>query len=212
MKKLLLLLTLVISLVFCFTASTMAAAETANVYVDTMIGGAVDDPFYGDGDAHETYIGFELPLDQFKLDFELQTGKWDLDRNENDDFDGFEIKGGYQLLNDRDLQLYATLSDFYRKFDSDQEFSGILVGVDVVSNLTQKVNVQGSLGVSLTGKFKQNGPDSDASLLHFKAKLNYLITKEVSASLGYRYYGFDLDNLDQEVKSKGLTLGVNFKF
>ena len=43
MKKLL-LLALVISLLLCFAAITMAAAEKANVYVDTMIGGTVDDP------------------------------------------------------------------------------------------------------------------------------------------------------------------------
>jgi opacity protein-like surface antigen len=214
-KKLLLLPALVISLTLCFTTITMAAVETPTVYVDTMISGTVDDSdILGDGDAHETYIGFELPVDKFKINLELLTGRWDQDGYDNNDLSGYDLKGGYQIIKDQDLQLYATLSNYSRELDSDQQFSGILLGADAVCNLSKKMNVEGSVGFSVSGKYEE--PDNhyyeNASLLHFKAKLNYLITKEVSASLGYRYYGFKLDHSDVEVNSKGLTLGVNLKF
>jgi opacity protein-like surface antigen len=194
--------------------SSVVSTQAASVYVDTMVGGTVDDPNgYGDGDAHDTYIGFELPVDKFKFNVELLTGDWDQDYNPDDDFSGYDIKGGYQIVNNPDLKLYATLSRYQRDFDdSDQKFSGTLIGMDAICNLSKKTNIEGDIGVSLTGKFEQYGFHQDADLLNFKVKLNYLLTKDVIASLGYRYYQFKMDDLDQEVKAEGLTMGVGFKF
>lgn len=194
--------------------SSVVSTQAASVYVDTMVGGTVEDPDgYGDGDAHDTYIGFELPVDKLKLNLELLTGNWDQNKNADDDFSGYDIKGGYQIIKNSDLQLYATLSGYQRDFDdSDQTFSGVLIGVDAISNLSKKVNVEGDIGVSLTGKFEQYGTHHNADLLNLKVKLNYLLTKDVYASLGYRYYQFKINGLDQEVKAKGLTLGAGFKF
>jgi opacity protein-like surface antigen len=200
-----------VTLVFGITASSLAA-EKGSIYVDTMIGGTVDVPnnLGGDGDAQETYIGFELPVEQFKFNLELQKGTWD--QNDSNDFNGYEIKGGYQFLNNHDLKLYATLSDFYRKFDSDQEFSGILLGADAVYALTKEITAEGSLAVSVSGKYREPGYHEDANLLLLKAKLNYLLSQNVYATLGYRYYGANLEDSDVDIKSKGLTFGVNFKF
>ncbi|HBE78655.1 MAG TPA: hypothetical protein DDW65_12900 [Firmicutes bacterium] len=76
-------------------------------------------------------MGIQVPSNKFKLNFELQTGSWDQDPGDND-FDGYEIKGGYQILHVRNWQLYATLADYYRKFDSDQTIKGVLLGADAV--------------------------------------------------------------------------------
>ena len=213
MKKIPLLLLLVTSLILCMAATT-PAADTGRVYVDTMIGGTVKNDDLGlDGDANETYIGFELPVDKFKLNLELLTGNWEREAGDLD-LKGYEIKGGYQVLKNKDLQMYITLSDYNRESNDypKPEFSGILLGADVISNLSPKINVEGSLGFSLSGKYEDDIGDEDANLLLFKAKLNYMITKDVYASVGYRYYGFDVDHFDEDVKSKGLTLGVGFKF
>lgn len=208
MKKLLLVLFMSCLMVL----GSAVSASATGVYADFMIGGKVEDDWYGDGDANDTYIGIDLPIDEFLINLELLTGDWDQRGNRNDDFSGYDLKGGYRILNDRDLRMYLTLSSYHRDFkDSGQEFSGILLGADAIANLSKKATLQGSIGFSLSGRFEQDGYHHDADLLNLKLKLNYLLAKDIYASLGYRYYGFKIDDLDQEVKAKGLTLGVNFK-
>jgi hypothetical protein len=207
MNKLLLLPVLVLCLLFSIAANALAA-DAPNLYVDTMFYGRVDgDNRIGDDDAQETYVGIQLPMNKLKLNFELQTGSWDQDPGDND-FDGYEIKGGYPILRARNLQLYATFSDYYRKFDSDQTAKGVLLGADAVYNLSNKTNLEGSIGFTSFGRCA----DQDASLLSLKAKVNYELAKDVYVSLGHRFYGFYLDNSDDEIRASGLTLGVNFKF
>ncbi len=199
-KKILLVLSLVCGILL--GSALITPAES--LYLDTMINGSMESP-QGDGDAQETYIGFEYPIDKFKLNGELLFGSWD--GNDND-FNGYELKGGYRIYQDQNNQLYLTVAGYNRELDdTNQTITGILIGADGVIALSQKLSAEGSIGYSLNGEIE----DNDANLLNLKLKLNYLLTNDLSAAVGYRYYGCDPKH-GGDYNSSGLTLGIDFKF
>ena len=130
--------------------------------------------------------------------------------------ESYELKGGYRFIEADAFQLYGNLS--YYKENKDRKnanYAACILGVDGIYDFNQNLNVDGTVGVSVNGKYKADpNIDIDGDLVQFKVKLNYLFIDNIGASLGYRYYGLKekFNSGEHWEKHKAFTLGLSYNF
>ncbi|MGE5605635.1 MAG: hypothetical protein ACM3YE_08090 [Bacteroidota bacterium] len=211
MKKSLLFLLSFIAAMTLVAGPSMAAS----VYFDPMVGGsrAIEiDPFSIKGDADQYIVGLEIPVDKFILGFEYfqgtLAGQPDLGI-EATDFDGYELKGGFNLLNNSVLKMDLIANQFKQDFQSPEvKAEGTLVGADLSYKFSDKTYFKGSLGQSINAEYD----GSDASILNYRFKLIYMFNRNISIAAGYRYYSIDVENpfYNQKYVTSGPVLSLSY--
>jgi hypothetical protein len=138
-------------------------------------------------------------------------------------------KCGYALF--ADGQSYLALTAGYHQTKSDSavdRFSGVLVGLTAVNNLSEKSRLEGSLGYSLSGTCKFQDPDTgvatekDTDILLFQVKYSYFFTENFGLGIGYQLTQHkyntivnvlgEMMDMNIKVTNSGPTVGVTYRF
>ena len=215
MKK---IMALILSLMMLLGLTSVSMAST--IYMDVMSGGEYENKSYYN-DLSQIGIGFEVPLDDVTLSGIFTSGT----REGYYDYDtsSFLLKGGYALVNDRQLRLDVTAglynreSDFYYEDFYTESYYSLMVGFDAKLKLDKKAWIDFSYAFGLTPKYDLEddfgyiGTRDLDSISLLNCKLNLLLTREFGVSLGYTSETIDFKNIGKETYS-GLTMGAFFKF
>ncbi len=213
MKKLLLVVTL-LTIAFSLTASPSMAAV---IYFEPMIGGSRTieiDPYSVKGDATQQIIGLEIPVDKFKVGIEYFEGTLESHEElgiEESDFDGFELKGGFNMINNPELKIDLIASEFSQDFQNPEvEVDGTLVGADLTYKFSNKTFFNGSVNKSVKAEYD----GLEASILNYRFKLIQMLSRNISLAAGYRYYTIDAENwlYDQKLTISGPVISVAYSF
>lgn len=211
MKK---VLVLVLALILTLGLASVSMAST--VYLDVMADGKVDDGTVYD--LSQTSIGLDMPQDEFKFGFDYSNGTIDINSYDVDTF-SFFLKGGYALIDDKQLRLDVTAGYYDRDLDFNNglELSSysFMLGFDAKLNLDKKAWLDFSYSFALAPEVKlstPNGSDSGDldSISLLNCKFNFLLTNEFGGSFGYR--SETLEGGSDEMTFSGFTLGVFYKF
>lgn len=187
----------------------------SNTQVNNVLGGYV--------------LGIEYPLNSFKIGAELGKGNVkDNSSGSSADLSLTNLKAGYRLVTQDKFKLDGTLSLLNistQLSGGGESFSGNMLGVDGVYNITPKAILEGSVGYSLLGASMKNGIYAldHPSLWEYKIKLNLFIAKKVNATIGYQSYRYsgrlsiyndpsNYINLNTNTSFTGLTFGLIYKF
>jgi hypothetical protein len=205
----------------------------STVYLDVLTGGNAD-VYTTSNDLSQISLGLDLPLDEFKFTCNLTSGsindylaynsyRYDIDTA------SILVKGGYALINDRQLRLDVTGGFYNRTIDWDyletdryydkietESFYSLTVGLDAKLKLDRKAWIDFSYSFGLNPQVEteyylySTTSDLDSiSLLNLK--FNYLFTPEFGASLGYNCETIDYEGSYKD-KYSGLTVGAFFRF
>lgn len=213
MKKILVTLFLVSSLVFSFAASAMADSVYVDGFVESKSDWQLEDIGDGDDDNLSGFVlggnfsGDRVTLGLEYLDRTLKTAYGDMDT------DTVYIKGGFTLFANDANNVAVTLG--YDKLDfsdSSLEYNGIILGINGTFNLSENSRLEGSLGYSVSGTCESDILDEDITILLLNAKYSYFFTDCIGASVGYRFEQYEFDDLDLKTTFSGPTVGLTFKF
>lgn len=220
MKKLWFVFVLSICLVLVFSMSALAGTNSVTAYIDayglgTWTRGSdinVDD----DGSLNGIFVGADISIHKFKLGFEYE----DSSPQKGDSFIMYDyttsiLKSGFQVCGKDKIKVDLTLSHYEKEVAvSKATVSGILVGVDGLWNINNRMFLQGSLGMSLNGKYELNSDDEDALIMVEKVKFNYMFTDNFGMGFGFRFNSILLesDYDDLVLDTGGLTIGATVRF
>jgi hypothetical protein len=205
------------------------AAMASTVYMDVWNGGEIEQNYYSNTtDVSQIVLGFDVPMDEFKLSCNLTTGSIDgYNRNYHyydADTSSIFVKGGYALINERQLRVDVT-AGFYDRiltFDSFDNFEdsyySLMLGIDAKLRLDKKawIDFSYAYGISPRGEntfLDENYPFDVESISLLNCKFNFLLTRELGVSLGYSCEQISFDGYyDKEKFTSGLTLGAFLRF
>jgi hypothetical protein len=222
LKKILVTLLLISSMVFALAAAAMANS----VYLDGMVNGK---------DKIElNYLGINLSqkidFTSYALGTNFNCGKvlFNLEYAENTsdttevgelidlETDTINFKCGYTLYGDAQSYLALTAGYHQMKFDNNinTKYSGAILGLKTVNNLNERILFEGSLGYSLSGTGKADGyADFDIDILLLQLKYSYFLTGNFGLGIGYKLTQYNLDDqIDTKRTMSGLTVGLTYKF
>lgn len=229
MKK---FLSLTLSMLITLGLASAALANT--LYMDIFSGGQVDIEETNETcDLSQVGVGVDIPFGDIKLAANITSGIID-DYPYNDYFDtdtaSIHLKGGFAIINDRQVRLDVTggffdriiAYDNSRYYDDEESIYSFTVGVDakIKFNRTAWVDFSYSYGLDPRGKYiyidnyyeyedyKSFYVDSISVM---SCKLNLLLTDQIGASIGYSKETIGFDRFDKETYS-GLTIGAFYKF
>ncbi len=208
MKKVFTLLMLVCVMLGAVTGTAWGAAA----YVDRLADGSWQLEDNAHQDAVGTVVGLEFPVQKFQFGMEFLKASLETPCNHDIDITGYEVKTGYRIAKISATSVYLTAS--YNRFeldDVDVDFSGVLIGVDVNSKLSNKWNVDAAATASVSGDAHYFNHNEDATLITGRLKLNYQFAPDWSANAGYRYYRVQ-DDHHTDYRLSGLTVGVTYRF
>jgi hypothetical protein len=216
-----------LTLVLVLGLASVSMAST--VYMDVWSGGEREASSYSK-DLSQISIGLDMPIDDFKLACNLTSGTINdfIDRDlYHCDVDTASIllKGGYALINDRQLRLDITGGFYDRKIDWDylynddietESFYSLMLGFDAKLKLDKKAWIDFSYSFGLNPQvdidyYSYSETEDLDSISLLNLKFNYLFTREFGASLGYNCETIDYENSSKE-KYSGITVGAFFKF
>lgn len=210
----------VLALAGCMMMALSAATMASNVYVSGVAGGEWKNDITNQDD--DLDLGFTIGgeynfLDKFKVGLEYLSGTQENADNGGDlDYDSYEVKFGYRLIQKDQFNLDATLAYYNESYDNaaDTEIDGVLIGADLSYIFNDQFSLSGALGFSVDGSIdaKNAGYDgNDADLLIAKVQGNYHFDDQWTGFLGYRYVSSDVDHYDK-LTNQGVTLGVAYSF
>ncbi len=200
MKK---LITLILISLMCLAFGTNSLAAT--VYLDVITNGDVD--YLEEEDLSGQIIGIDYSTKTFKVGLEHLNGSVDVGPFEID-LTQTELKGGYGITDN----LYVTLSVVGGDLEDEASYDSLMIGVDLATNLTKELLLEGSISGSISGSVDYDYYDKlDADFLCFKGKLTYFFTNNLGASLGYRKTKIE-DEEDIKIETSGTTIGISYKF
>lgn len=200
MKKVIILFALVSLMVFALSISALGAGS---VYFDYIVDGE-----WEEADLTGFVIGGEYKTDTFKIGFDYLLGE--IESELDLDYTQYILKGGYGI----NENIFITLS----WFDLTQEYieleatiDGLLLGADLSYDLSEQLTFEGSLGISVTGKFTETDEDSvDADFTALKLKLIYNVSDNIGVAIGYNNISIEVE--DNEADLNYMTLGAAYKF
>ncbi|NLW46217.1 MAG: outer membrane beta-barrel protein [Firmicutes bacterium] len=200
MKKVIILFALVSLMVFALSISALGAGS---VYFDYIVDGE-----WEEADLTGFVIGGEYKTDTFKIGFDYLLGE--IESEIDLDYTQYILKGGYGI----NENIFITLS----WFDLTQEYieleatiDGLLLGADLSYDLSEQLTFEGSLGISVTGKFTETDEDSvDADFTALKLKLIYNVSDNIGVAIGYNNISIEVE--DNEADLNYMTLGAAYKF
>ncbi len=227
MKKFLSLICLVV-LVLVISSVTLAAGS---IGVDFMPGGIdhIDkDSDDQNGRFNSSFITLEGTIKDFKYGIEYGNGTskfkdGDILADSTYDFNSMEYKIGVRFLNIERVKLDAVVSSLQLQLKTSGikvDENGYLLGCDANVNITEKVSLEGYVGVSIFGAtYKENGIDYDPAFLSAaKVRFNYAVSENVLLSLGFRTilcHVSDYDNNSKEELNRGISgfsIGCKYSF
>lgn len=233
MKK---FLTLTLSMLLTLGLASVSLANT--LYMDILSGGKVDIEEVNETcDLSQFGIGIDIPFGDLKLGANITSGVIDdyaYDHYWSDyldvDTSSVLLKGGFAVINDREVRLDVTAGFFdriiaydnSRYYDDEDSFYSLTVGVDakIKFNKTAWVDFSYAYGLDPRGKsyyidYDYDIDDSESfkvdSISITSCKLNLLLTDQIGASIGYSKETIGFDRFDKETYS-GLTIGAFYKF
>jgi opacity protein-like surface antigen len=226
MKKLLVTLFLVSLMVFALAAGAMASS----VYVDGLVSSKLKleatDPDSGITASVKTdYKSYALGTNinsgsfLFNLEYAKNTVKAFDPADPDTDSDTINFKCGYTLFGDEQSYLALTAGYHQMKMDvkTDDKYSGVIIGLNATSNLSEKSLLEGFLGYSVSGTYKYQDQDTNATIdtdidiLLLQVKYSYFFTENFGLGIGYKltqYKGED----DSKITTSGPTVGLTYKF
>lgn len=223
MKK---LLVLALALLMVIGAASVSMAA-GTVSLDAFTGDEAK-TYSQNFDISQVTLGFDVPIEKFKIAGSFSTGTI----NEIPDVDTtcFMLKGGFAIINDKNLRLditggyYKRVSDYYDEFDGgfidfDRSLTSLLIGLDSKFTLQDNMWFELNLGIGMDAELEiTDHPTDDVtktnlidSLTTLNLKFNYLFTKQFGGALGYSWEKWEGSDTYKETFS-GLTAGVFFKF
>lgn len=213
MKKIIISVTLLIIVTFL----TATCSLGLSIYFDPMISGSrviEIDPFSIKGDATQHIVGLEIPVDTFKVGIEYFKGELAGDTElgiTGSEFQGYELKGGLNVLNKPDLKVYVTATQFNQDYqDPEVKVDGILGGADITYQFSKKTYANGSIGKSITAEFD----GQDASILNYRVKINQMLNNNLTVAVGYRYYSININDwlYDSRLSTSGPIMSLSYNF
>jgi hypothetical protein len=224
MKK---ILTFGLTLALILGLATVSLAST--VYMDVWNGGKAEQSYFSNtADVSQIALGFDIPMDEFKLSCNLTTGTIDAYYRDDDYYDAdtssIFLKGGYALINDRQLRVDVT-AGFYDRiltfdhFDNfEDSYYSLMLGLDAKLKLDNNAWIDFSYAYGITPQGENSFldelyPFNVDSISFLSCKFNYLLTRELGVSLGYSYEQISFDGFyDKEEFTSGLTIGAFLRF
>lgn len=98
-------------------------------------------------------------------------------------------------------------------YSGNDEFEGLLGGIDLVWDIRDKIVLEGGLALAPFVTVTNFGNEFDASMILLKLKFNYFLTKYWGLNTGFRLSAFGLDdNSNTEISDYGFTLGSVIRF
>jgi hypothetical protein len=219
MKKILVTLLVVTSMTFALAAAAMANS----VYVDGLVSGKCDTGDSEKNDFKSYTLGTNLNYDKllFNLEYSKDTIKSDDPDVDDSKSDTINFKAGYTLFGGEQSSLALTAGYYQNKFDvdSDEQYSGVVLGLSAASSLGEKALLEGSAGYSINGKNKytESGNDvkADSDILLLQVKYSYFFTNNFGLGIGYkltRYKITEGDDNGDKITFSGPTVGLTYKF
>jgi hemolysin activation/secretion protein len=223
MKKILVTLLVVSSMVFALTAAAMANS----VYVDGLVNGKEkaegNEPGYGSYnekyDSTSYALGANLNAGKFLFNLEYAKNKIENadpsdPTDEDTKSDTINFKVGYTLFGDEQSYLALTAGYYQEKIDDsdNSQNNGTILGLKAATNLNEKALLEGSAGYSVSGTSKaDHSKDEDIDILLLQVKYSYFFTENFGLGVGYKLTQYKGDNDSKETMS-GPTVGLTYKF
>lgn len=222
MKKVWAMLVLCIFLILAVSMSVLADTDRATAYVDAYgmgIWSKENDDYENDGLLNGVIVGADIPINIFKLGFEYEDAsphKGDEGKGTLPVYNNYMLKCGFRVFGNDRVRVDLTLSHFEQEFDTKETISGNLVGADVLWNISDRMFLQGSLGLSLNGEFQDGSDEENVIIVVGRIKYNYLFTDNFGLGFGIRFNDYIID-LDDDVDDLieefgGLTVGATVRF
>jgi len=175
-------------------------------------------------DAMKIVLGGNYQInDKFIISSELTVCEIDASHfggNTYDDF-SYKLKGSYAIYQNDQVSFelsagYLYLESVTQQVDSEHEYTSFTLGTDVTFYLAKKINISAGFeyGISPDSEFRLYDlkQDNDVdSLINYQMNCNYLITKQVSLSLGYSSSCWEFKDGDKVTQS-GIITSVTYKF
>lgn len=218
-----------LTLVLVLGLASVSMAST--VYMDVWSGDYDRGNSY---DLSQISIGLDMPIDDFKFACNLTSGTFR-------DYPGYHryyydidttsilLKGGYALINDRQLRLDVTAglydrvinwdyNDIHGNLETDSVYS-LMLGFDAKLKLNKKawVDFSYSFGIAPQQEWTYSAYYDEYDLLDvdsislLNCKLNLLLTPEFGVSLGYNCETIDFTSSSKD-KYSGVTVGAFYRF
>lgn len=214
MKKIWAVLVISICLMVSFPISVLAETNRITAYIDAYaVGTWTYDDDYGreDGTLDGVIMGINIPISKFKIGFEYEDISYETYLS---DTSTSIAKGGFQVFGNDKVRVDLTLNYFEREYEvSKGSVSGLLFGVDGLWNISDRMFLQGSLGLSLDGKAEYESYEEDAFIILEKIKYNYMFTDNFGLGLGFNFISILFDDEDfTTIDTGGFTAGITVRF
>jgi hypothetical protein len=227
MKKILVTLLVISAMVFAMAAAALAS----EVYLDGLVSGDLKDkctdpdpdPDLNYNDKYDlkgytlgTNLNFGRLL--FNLEYSKDTAKY----SDGDvDLDTLNIRCGYILFGDE--QSYWALTAGYHQMEPDEDsydvkYNGTIIGLNAVSNFSEKSRLEGFVGYSVDGSYKLEAFGTndkyDLDTLLLQVKYSYYFTDNFGIGLGYKLTKYKYEEDTSEIKNtySGPTIGLTYRF
>lgn len=115
---------------------------------------------------------------------------------EGNDSQSTNTKVGFALINDEFIRIDATLSNHNLEINDSVDplgsvdCNGYLIGLDLQLDLSERTVLEAAIGYTNAGTWETSTTDSDASILTYKLKYDWLPWQNFGFSVGYRYYSY----------------------
>jgi hypothetical protein len=130
-------------------------------------------------------------------------------------------KVSFAIIDGNFIRLDATLSyqelkikDSSDPFGSDiRDCNGYLFGLDLRIDLSERIVWEAAIGYTNGGTCETSTTDSDASILTYKLKCDWMPWRNFGFSVGYRYYSYRPDSVaNAENNFSGMYGGLVWRF
>jgi hypothetical protein len=231
MKKILVTLLVVSSMIFAMAIATMAS----DVYVDGLVSGDLESkttyallPTENSDDKYDLNgytVGTNLNFGRFliNLDYSKDTIKAIEAGESDEDQNTINIKCGYILIGDE--QSYLALTAGYHQTEpdentDDEKMNGAIIGLNAASNLGERSRLEGFVGYSVDGSMEFLDDDSgstvkyDLDILLLQVKYSYYLTDNFGIGIGYKSIRYKIDEelFVSKITHSGPTIGLTYRF
>lgn len=218
MKKLLVVLVLVTSLVLgsavCTFAATKSESTGGEFYFEMPMSAKAKLGSAELGDYTGYLLGLKIPVsDKFKVGFEYFPNSVKLSGGTESKGTEMTFNGGYRLVDNDSVKLDAMLK-YYSTDQKDAGWKGTAfgIGADALFPISDKMNIEGAFDFSLSGTYDDGTTKEDLSVTLLKLKFNYMFTENIGAGLGYFSKSLKAKSQSDAFTVSGVLLGVTYKF
>ncbi len=214
-------LVIILALVLALASAISVSAAPILFSLDVLPSGSVEKDGHaalaGEDDLTTTIISGGTMFGKFKVGAEYGTGTIE-EKDGNNDFSIWGLKGGYRVLDARATKLDAII--VVLGIDTEKnKLDGTLVGFDFTQYFSEKMFLSGSYVFGIDGSHEHDllGSDDDTSISLLRLKFNYLVAEKLGLALGYTDLRYEVDHSTPvsgrlDVSLGGISLGVFYIF